>query len=1692
MNTKTMGWAARLLACSLMFTAGVSFANTWTGGGTSSNASEAANWSGGVPTTGSAIVLDGTSSSKNMNWDAPTNSLPYSVASWLQTNYTGTVTVFTVYGSNGFTNFTITGDCVISNGMWTHLGNTGGETNRLRVTVNGNFTLGSNASINVQGKGYAAGKGPGAGSSYSGNGEPAASYGGMGADAIRNTYGSIVSPINLGSGGNVAGGGAVWLTVNSAATIDGTISAQATQGVLAGGSGGSILIEASSLTGSTNGLLDVSVPYNSNSSSQRGGGGGRIAVILTGSSLFGSVRLKANGGQTWDGIFGAAGTIYLQTSTQTAGTGTLLIDNAGLNSLAQTLMTPADTNLNAFASIIITNKGMLGLNTNTVWNLGNPVNLIAYGPANSFVAAAQTNGLSIPNDWTLSGGYTLRLYTNLNIGGNLTVSNATLELFAGWRTNLHVGGNLLVATNGTISHAANNTNEQYRLALQVDGDLTLASGGAIDVTGKGYTKSAGPGRGDGSNSNNKPGASHGGLAAEWTSAWAYWVTYGSVTAPTNLGSGGIGASLSSGILWAGGGGAAEIRVNGATRLAGSILAKGYLSNMAGSAGGSIFLTTGTLASNGVIDASANATTQYGGGGGRIAVVLTGGDSFDSVTMRAFGSGTYRGAAGTIYRQTASQGAGRGVVTLYGDAATYTTNTVTRIPASTNAAAGEITSLQYVTLTATNYANVAVTTNLTMGDLYLTDDNAKLRLKGYTLTLGAEYHASWGASNRVVFDGGQIVWYPGALGVQALPPSNVGSNFATLNGQVINTGGAENPHTYFCLAYVDAGTLSTGDWLRVVDMGSGYGKSAGFSTNLTSLLRGSTYVYRCYVTNSVGQAWSVTNGSFLTVVLPTVANPGATAVGGHTATLRGQVTDTGGEVPSVGFEYWVNGSSTTTTVSKGTQAGLFTADLGSLLIGSNYTYRCVASNGAGAVWSSASGFQTLSNEYIWSGAGADQKASTPGNWLQGATPTHATDLVRFDSASGTNITWDLTNTVAAWIQTSDYTGTVTIATTYGSSFPSLVVAGDCTVLGGVWTHLTNSAAETYRLAASVGGNFTLGSNASINVQGKGYGAGQGPGAGGSGNYNGLSAASHGGMGNGAVNNTYGSIVAPTNLGSGAYTVGGGAIWLTVDGTATIEGTITAQAAQPSLADGSGGSILIKARTLAGSTNGLLDVSVPYNSTGSGQKGGGGGRIAVKLTGSTSFGSVRMNAGGGQVHNNYYSSDLYRYHGAAGTIYRQTSAQAEGAGTLLIDNGGLVSLAQTLMTPSDSNLNTFAMITITNQGVLGLNTNTVWNLGNPANLVSYGPAQSFVATAQTNGLSIPTDWTLSSYTLRLYTNLNLGGNLTVSNAMLEMYAGWQTNVHVVGNVLVATNGSISHAPNGTSEVYRLALQVDGNLTVAAGGTIDVTGKGYGQGSGPGRGDGNSYGVGAGHGGLAAEFSTPWAYWVTYGSILAPTNLGSGGIGVGGGSAWIQVNGTTLLAGSILAKGLPGTYSGNAGGSISLTTGTLTSNGVIDASANTTANYGGGGGRIAVVLTASDSFGSVSMQAFGAGTSRGAAGTIYRQTASQGTGRGVVTIYGAAATYTTNTVTWIPASTNVTAGQINSLKYVTLIVTNYANVALTTNMTMNDLCLTDDNAKLRLNEHTLILGQYYHESWGTSSRVVYAGGDILWPQGTIYKIR
>ena len=282
----------KLLTCFTAFIAANIVAqtyNTWVAL-ENGNASDGGNWSMGVPQAGQIIVLD-SSSTADMYWDAGTGGLPDTVGGWLQDgDYTGTVMFPTTYDAQVFPVFTITGDVTAGGGKWTHPNNGSVPEYWLNIVVNGDFTLGPDAeidlwggNINLRGRGFYQTNGPGAtsnnGSAHGGYGGYT-TYGGWGSAHNNKTYGSILAPCDLGSGGswNLAGGGAVRLEVKGAARIDGKITAEGAHewNRNASSSGGSIHLIAGSLDPASSGKILANGGTDGNHGH---GGGGRVSVV---------------------------------------------------------------------------------------------------------------------------------------------------------------------------------------------------------------------------------------------------------------------------------------------------------------------------------------------------------------------------------------------------------------------------------------------------------------------------------------------------------------------------------------------------------------------------------------------------------------------------------------------------------------------------------------------------------------------------------------------------------------------------------------------------------------------------------------------------------------------------------------------------------------------------------------------------------------------------------------------------------------------------------------------------------------------------------------------------------------------------------------------------------------------------------------------------------------------------------------------------------------------------------------------------------------------------------------------------------------------------------------------------------------------------------------------------------------------
>jgi len=238
-----------------------------------------------------------------------------------------------------------------TNGMLTHFGDMVTESHRLNLTINGDLTITNGGSIDGSGKGYFKRYGPG---KPADNNSPAAHGGRDGEHQGIDTYGSILAPINWGSGGAYAqGGGSIELHVAGTLNILGDISANGATATFYGGAGGSVYLTAGAITG------NVAVTANGS----YGAGGGRIAVYLTDAASFGGVTFEALGG-SGNGN-GGAGTVCLKTKDQAHGT--IFIDNNGMSANGDTPIPPTtNTVLMELqdTSLIITNYGNVTMTTN--------------------------------------------------------------------------------------------------------------------------------------------------------------------------------------------------------------------------------------------------------------------------------------------------------------------------------------------------------------------------------------------------------------------------------------------------------------------------------------------------------------------------------------------------------------------------------------------------------------------------------------------------------------------------------------------------------------------------------------------------------------------------------------------------------------------------------------------------------------------------------------------------------------------------------------------------------------------------------------------------------------------------------------------------------------------------------------------------------------------------------------------------------------------------------------------------------------------------------------------------------------------------------------------------------------------------------------------------------------------------------
>ncbi len=1148
------------------------FATSTATGGTSNNGNNAPGANGTTGFFDTSATNNNLSVYQNFVIPASTtvnyNSLTVQAGALLTVGGGATVNVAQALTVNGTLVAQAINNAAQVNGAWTGVG----------VGIQAaSVTVGANGSINADAQGYLAGAGPGAavagdsgGGSYGGVG--GAGYDGTPAAA---TYGSTTVPTDLGSGGNVrccsgvagAGGGAITLTVSGTLTDNGIISANgasATVNVTAGGgSGGTVSIR----TGTLAGTGAIAVNGGGGGVSEGGGGGGRIAVYYNTNTGFNLDSATANGGISNHApqLSGAAGTVY----TLAMGSALTVTDNTAL---------PANANL-TYTSITINNGASLTLGSGTTLT-ANSIN----------VSAAST--------FTVGGGSTL------NVSGAVVVTGNSNVIFQSINNTAQVKN--VWAGAGAILNAG---------SVQVD------AGSSINADGQGYLPGAGPGA---AAANDSGGGSYGGKGGAGYNGTPATATYGSTTAPTDLGSGGN-VRCCGGIAGAGGG-ALTLTVSGTLTNNGVISANGAVATgnvtAGGGSGGSVYVTTGGLSGAGIFTANGGGggVSEGGGGGGRIAIYYNG----TSSNFTGFATSTASG--GTSNNGNNAPGA-TGTSAFFDTSATNNNLSVYQnfvIPANTTVTYNSITSQTGALITIGGGANVTVTSALTVSGTVVAQ----------AINNTAQVNGAW-AGSGVTLNAGSIT---------------------------VNTNGSLNADGQGYVAGAGPGAAASGDsgggsygGMGGAGFGNGTPAAATYGFTIAPTDLGSGGSVRC-----CGGIAGAGGGAMRLIVSGTLTNNGTISANGAAAT--GNVTAGGG---SGGAIYATTGGFAGTGVFAANGGGGGVSEGGggggriAIYYNSNTGFNPTSVAAAGGTSNHAPQLSGAPGTVYLLGAGSNLTVAANTALPANANLTYTSITV---NNAGT-LSFGSNSAVTAGSISLSAAGTMTVG---GGS--TVTASGALTVTGNsnIVLQSTNNTGQVNGVWAGAGVTLVAATaqidpGSSINADGQGYVAGSGPGAAAAGDSGGGSYGGKGGAGYGngtPAAATYGSATAPVSLGSGGNVrccggipgAGGGAMRFIVSGTLTDNGIISANGAvatgNVTAGGGSGGSVFLITGALAGTG------TIAANGGGGGvsEGGGGGGRIAVYYLTSGGFNLASATANGGTSNNN---NDLPGANGTVTTVNGPTT-------------------------------------------------------------------------------------------------------------------------------------------------------------------------------------------------------------------------------------------------------------------------------------------------------------------------------------------------------------------------------------------------------------------------------------------------------
>jgi hypothetical protein len=692
-------------------------------------------------------------------------------------------------------------------------------------------------------------------------------------------------------------------------------------------------------------------------------------------------------------------------------------------------------------------------------------------------------------------------------------------------------------------------------------------------------------------------------------------------------------------------------------------------------------------------------------------------------------------------------------------------------------------------------------------------------------------------------------------------------------------------------------------------------------------------------------------------------------------------------------------------------------------------------------------------------------------------------------------WSNSGTFTPGANTVTFDGTVAGQTLNAgaSSFYNVNVAGS----GGVWTLATNSMTVANSLRITAGTLDPSANTKDLTVTGNLNIAG------------GTLTATNTNLDVGGDDtlNTTGTFTAPGS--SKTFSVGGncwflsGSTYTNSSGMLTLDGTASGKYLRNSNATnfnklaitGSGSwtltndanltitdSLKLSAGTLVqGSTN--ITAAGFSLASGSTWRNWSTGDIVVGAAGVTNAGTIDFNGNGTACGDN---DDIAITSSAPGT-----DRQWSGAGTFTLtdvsvtDQNATVAITVNSGTPS-SNTGSWTF------GSCPAYVKRVWNAtadGNASVTTNWNPNGPFAVgdTAYFDGVKDwNCNWNVDIALGAWIQDAGYSGTVTIAT----VYSGAFDTLEITGNCTI-NGGSWTHTANTSAETYRLCVKVGGDLTVGSGGSINVSARGYNNNNGPGGSPDQpaSYG---GHGGCA-DGQTPPA---TYGSFSAPVDLGSSLSVAGGGAVALKVSGSTTVTGSIIANGDSANLVTGTGGSVLITTATISGGGTISANGGKTIWSGqcyatSGGGRVAVYLTqggAGFSGLTVTPQAFGGNNSgdnvacQGAAGTVYLDSTDNSSLDGRLIIDNSDHHSKTWVTTAIPASGAWTTGLVMIKNRGNLNIV--SGTSLTTNGTGTTITINGANDVLTNAGTLTIAGTGITNNGGTftttatTSSVTYTG--------------